>query len=285
MTTPPGMIDPLTEPLPAPEPAGTSGRLLRAAPYAAPSGFRPLLADLHLPATREPAPVVLFVHGGGWRLGSRTLFCPTWSDWLPGAFDRLVDAGFAVISVDYRLSAEAVFPAQFEDVSAALHWIRARAADLGVDAERIVLWGESAGGHLAALLGLDASRADARGVVGVVDWYGPADLDALPSRDDPDSREALLLGAPATHASQLASAASPVARVHSDAPPFHLAHGTADESVPPSQSELLANALREAGVPVDLHLIPGAGHMWRGAENGEAIFARAVEFARRCTSR
>lgn len=281
----PGVIDPLSDPLPASEPTGAAGRLLRAVPYAVPGGFRPLLADLHLPESREPAPVVLFVHGGGWRFGSRTLFCPTWSDWHPGAFDRLVDAGFAVLSVDYRLSAEAVFPAQLEDVSAALQWIRARAAELGVDADRVVLWGESAGGHLAALLGLEASRTGARGIAGVVDWYGPTDLDAMPSREDPDSREALLLGASAAHAPERARAANPVARVHAAAPPFHLAHGSADESVPTSQSELLADALRAAGVPVDLHLVPDAGHMWRGAEGGEVIFTRAVEFARRCTSR
>ncbi|MFC7340570.1 alpha/beta hydrolase fold domain-containing protein [Saccharopolyspora griseoalba] len=280
--TAPGTPDPLTEPLPAAV-AQASGRLIRAVPYADRPGFRPLLADVHLPSCRAPAPVLLFVHGGGWRLGSRTQFCPTWADWEPGAFARLVDAGFAVISVDYRLSAEAVFPAQLEDVTAALHWIRTRAADLGVDADRIVAWGESAGAHLAALLGLTASPSGSSGLRGVVAWYGPSDLDRMASRGDPASREAQLLGAPAAEAPELARAASTALRAHAQAPPFHLAHGTADEAVPAAQSELLAVALRTAGAEVELDLVADAGHLWRGVD-GEPIFERAVDFARRCTA-
>lgn len=261
-----------------------AGRLLRAVPYAAPSGFRPLLADVHLPPV-ESAPVVLFVHGGGWRLGSRTSLCPTWEDWSPNPFARLVAAGFAVVSVDYRLSGEAVFPAQLEDVTAALRWIRDRAADLGVDAERIVAWGESAGGHLAALLGLTATREVPGAVAGVVDWYGPSDLGAMRSRDDPASREAQLLGAAASRAPEAARAASPVSHVHDAAPPFHLAHGTADEAVPADQSRLLAEALRGAGARVELDLVPDAGHLWRGPVDGGRILTRALDFAQRVTAR
>ncbi|MEB3372210.1 alpha/beta hydrolase [Saccharopolyspora mangrovi] len=262
----------------------TQGRLVRAVAYSTRSGFRPLLADVHRPPV-ESAPVVLFVHGGGWRVGSRESFCPTWQDWSPSPFARLVSAGFAVVSVDYRLSGEAVFPAQLDDVTAALQWIRDRAADLGVDAERIVVWGESAGGHLAALLGLTATREAPGAIAGVIDWYGPSDLSAMSSREDPDSREAHLLGATASEAPEVARLASPVAHVHDAAPPFHLAHGTADEAVPAEQSSRLAEALREVGASVELDLVPDAGHLWRGPVDGERLFNRAVDFARRVTAR
>jgi acetyl esterase/lipase len=200
MTTPapPGLVRPDTDPLPDPVALdGGIGRLRRAVAYSAPPGFRPLELDLYTPAG-EPAPVILFVHGGGWRMGTREVFVPTLRDWRPGPFHRLVAAGFAVASVDYRLSAEAVFPAQLDDVRAALGYLQARAAELGVDASRVVAWGESAGAHLAALLGLTDSQA----VAGVVDWYGPADLttlaaQALPTAAAPGSRDTKPVAAPA----------------------------------------------------------------------------------------
>ncbi len=301
MTTPapPGLTRPDTDPLPDPVdlPDGP-GALRRAVEYAAPPGFRPLLLDLYTPAG-PPAPVVLFLHGGGWRLGTRSVFCPTWRDWRPDPFGRLVAAGFAVASVDYRLSGEAVFPAQLQDATAALRWLRTRADELGVDADRVVAWGESAGGHLAALLGLTAGRPDLTELVGgeatapvagVVDWYGPANLqtvqaqarpDAIARSDAPDSRESLLVGAPVAQAPELARRASPVTYVHAGAPPFHLAHGSDDRFVPAGQSEELAGALRAAGVPVELTIVPGADHMWRAAADPEAVLDAAVGFARR----
>ena len=300
MTTPapPGLTRPGTDPLPHPvELPGGIGSLRRAVEYAAPPGYRPVLLDLYTPPG-EPAPVVLFLHGGGWRLGTRSVFCPTWRDWHPDPFERLVAEGFAVASVDYRLSGEAVFPAQLQDVTAALRWLRTRADELGVDAERVVAWGESAGGHLAALLGLTAGRSDlddlAGGdpvapVAGVVDWYGPANLltlqdqaraDAIARSDAPDSRESLLIGAALPEAPGLARQASPVTYVHAAAPPFHLAHGADDRFVPAGQSRELAAALRAAGVAVDLTIVPGADHMWRDATDPEAILASAVRFAR-----
>lgn len=304
MTTPapPGLTSPDTDPLPDPvDLLGGIGQLRRAVEYAAPPGFRPLLLDLYTPRT-TPAPVVLFLHGGGWRLGTRSVFCPTWRGWHPDPFHRLVDAGFAVASVDYRLSGEARFPAQLHDVTAALRWLRLRADELGLDAARVVAWGESAGAHLAALLGLTAGRTGLTelvggdptpAVAGVVDWYGPADLltmqdqaraDAVARSDAPDSRESLLIGAAPTEAPELARRASPVTHVHAGAPPFHIAHGTDDRFVPAAQSRELAEALRAAGVPVGLTLVPGADHMWRDTTDPEAVFSAAVRFARRVLS-
>jgi acetyl esterase/lipase len=292
MTTPapPGLVRPDTDPLP--EAVGIDGGLLRrAVAFCAPPGFRPLELDLYAPIG-DPAPVILFVHGGGWRMGTRKVFVPTLRDWRPSPFHRLVAAGFAVASIDYRLSAEAVFPAQLDDVKAAVRWLRLRAGELGVDATRIVAWGESAGGHLAALLGL--ARDPSSAVAGVVDWYGAADLTTLAAQappnaiarsDAPDSRESQLIGAPLGEALELARRASPVTYVHPDAPPFHIAHGDADRFVPAAQSRQLAAELRGAGVPVEFEEVPGADHLWINAPDPEAIFDAAVAFVRRVTAR
>ena len=296
MTLPPapgaplGLFDPSTEPLPAAVPLDKVGSLRRAIPYAVRPGFRPLQLDLYEPAAAQSPPVVLFLHGGGWRLGSRTVFCPTWRHWRPDPFARLVAAGFAVVSAEYRLSGEAVFPAQLDDVTDALRWVGSRGDELGVDPDRVVLWGESAGGNLAALLGLSTTRARAGAVVGVVDWYGPSNLttmaaqarpDAVARSDAADSREALLIGALVADEPELARAASPVAYVHAAAPPFHIAHGTADRLVPADQSKELADALHRAGASVELDLVEGADHMWQGAADPEHIFTRALDFIRR----
>jgi acetyl esterase/lipase len=242
----------------------------RAVEYATVPGHRPLLLDLHRPATAAVAPLVVFLHGGGWRLGSRTAFGPTYAEWDPSPFARLAAAGLAVASVDYRLSGESTFPAQLDDVTAALAWLRGNAGELGLDTVRTAVWGESAGGHLAALLGLTDPAVRA-----VVDWYGPSDLTALVgdaaatgiSVSEPgaaDSREALLLGAPVADVPELAKAASPVAQVHADAPAFLLVHGTADRFVPYRQSERLADALTGCGADARLHPVDGADHMWLG---------------------
>ena len=103
---PPGLFDPVTQPLPAAVPI-PDGSVRRAVPYAVRPGFRPLQIDLYQPAAGGPRPVVLFLHGGGWRLGSRGVFCPTWRDWQPDPFARIVAAGFVVASAEYRLSGEA----------------------------------------------------------------------------------------------------------------------------------------------------------------------------------
>jgi acetyl esterase/lipase len=180
-----------------------------------------------------------------------------------------------------------------------VRWLRTRSGELGIDTGRIVAGGESAGAHLAALVGLTAGRGGepdgpvpAGAVVGVVDWYGPADLttmgsqalpNALARADAPDSRESLLLGASPAAAPERARAASPVSYVHPGAPPFHIAHGTEDRFVPAAQSRQLADALRAAGVPVELALIPDSDHMWIDAPDPDAILDAAVDFARRTT--
>jgi acetyl esterase/lipase len=268
---------------------GDDVRFVGGLAYAAPVGFRPLLLDLYLPAGPDPAPLVVFLHGGGWLRGDRSMAGPRFASWRPGPLGRLAANGFAVASVDYRLSGEARFPAQLEDVSAAADWLTGQAAEYGFDASRIVLWGESAGAHLAALLGLQSAGSRVRGVV---DWYGPADLLALDEQvgaagaltDDPlDSREARLLGAPVAAVPELARAASPIGHVRAGAPPFLIAHGTADRMVPFAQSEALAAALAEAGAGVRLEAVEGADHMWIGVDDPTPLFDAVVAFAREVT--
>jgi acetyl esterase/lipase len=248
-------------------------------------GFRPLTLDLHLPAER-PAPVVLFVHGGGWRLGSRRSFGPNFT--AEGSFGRIVAAGFAVASVDYRLSGEAVFPAQVDDVRAALAWLREQAAEFGIDASRVVAWGESAGATLAALVALESESGVAGpAVAGVIDWYGPSDLVAFAALSDPaelaNTRESQWLGGTAVELPEAARAASPALRVHAGAPPFLIAHGDADAFVPQAQSIGFADARRAAGVPVDFSSVPGANHMWNGVADTAPLLDAALDFARKVT--
>jgi acetyl esterase/lipase len=269
---------------------GDDARFVGGLAYAAPIGFRPLLLDLYLPAAGpDPAPLVVFMHGGGWLRGDRAMVGPGFAAWRPGPLARLAADGFAVASVDYRLSGEARFPAQLEDVSAAVDWLAGHAGEYGLDAGRIVLWGESAGAHLAVLLGLSSRRPPVRGVV---DWYGPADLTALQQQvgaagalsDDPlDTREARLLGAPVAEVPELARAASPISHVRAGAPPFLIAHGTADRAVPFQQSEALAAALAEAGADVRFEAVDGADHMWVGVEDLTPLYDAVVAFAREVT--
>jgi len=299
-------------------------RALRGIEYAAVLGYRPLLLDLYLPAEGPPPPVVLFLHGGGWGLGTRAHVGPVFDEWRPSFFERLAQAGFAVASADYRLSGEARFPAQLHDVKAAVRWLRRNAAEHGLDADKIVAWGASAGGHLAALLGLTGDAPELEGSVGeermpgpplpgsagsaaagpdrapvssavaaVVDWYGPTDLPSMDAQSDgsgplrhdsPESPESRLIGGRPSELTELARIASPVSHIRPGAPPFLIMHGTADRAVPLAQSQSLADGLAAAAVPAETAWISGSDHMWIGAPDVEEIFATSVDFARRVTS-
>ena len=168
MTPPAPLLPPPAHEQPLPPPhAGPGGtRVLAGVPYAAIPGIRPLELDLYLPPAEGPHPVVVFLHGGGWRVGSRHSAGPAYRGADPNPFELVAQAGVAVASVDYRLSGEATWPAQLHDAKAAVRWLRARAGELGVDPGRIAAWGESAGGPLAELLGLVAEPA-LEGALGV----------------------------------------------------------------------------------------------------------------------
>ncbi|MDT0181631.1 alpha/beta hydrolase [Microbacterium sp. ARD31] len=254
--------------------------------YAQPAGFRPLTLDLRTPDAAASgaagAPLVVFLHGGGWLRGSRKVFTPGIDH--ARSFDRIVAAGIAVASCDYRLSGEARFPAQLDDVDAAIAWLQEHGAEHGVDASRLVLWGVSAGATLAALTGL--RRGD---VSGVVDWFGPAELFAMAARHTAEApaetREARWLGAPASEMPDAARRASPALQAHAGAPPFQISHGTHDEHVPLAQSAALAAALQAVGGDVDFHEVPGGRHFWQGLDDTDPIFDRAIAFVHRVTAR
>ena len=270
-------------------------RLFAGVTYAVAVGYRPLQLDLWVPDTPAPAPLVVFVHGGGFMFGDRRYLPETLRpDQL---FEALVDAGLAVATIDYRHALEAPFPAQLHDAKAAVRYLRAHAGELGISTERIGVMGESAGAHIAALVGLTAHRPDLEGphgVVGpssavdvVVDWYGPADLDTMPRTELPPAVAAKLppeLATPPedhlTRGLQGAARAdaSPVTHVSPQAPPFLLVHGTADWVVPYAQSEQLAAALRDAGVPAELVPVEGAHHVFDGHDDVDGLVDRSVRY-------
>ncbi|WP_459193203.1 alpha/beta hydrolase fold domain-containing protein [Halosimplex sp. J119] len=228
----------------------------------------PLALDLYLPDDRpEPTPVVIWIHGGAFRHGSRADVGPA---------RRQVERGYAVASVDYRLSGTATFPAQIRDCKAAVRWVRANAGAYALDADRIAAWGASAGGHLAALVGTtgdDASFGEpddypdhSAAVRAVCDYFGPTDflsMNEAGSEQDheaPDSPESELIGGPIHEHPDRVERADPATYVDGDEPPFLIVHGSEDPIVPHDQSVSLRDALRDAGSPVSLHTVAGAGH-------------------------
>lgn len=247
--------------------------------YGVVSGYRPLELDLYRPEPDGQTPVIVHVHGGGWRRGSRREPLPALGT---DFYAFLAAQGFTVAAVDYRLSGEARFPAAFEDVCTAVSWVQTNAAAYAMDPQRIFLWGDSAGGQLALLAALSGTT-----VRGVVAWFPVTDFIGLPSDvagaggvpdSGPDSREALFLGAPAAAVPELARQASPVCHASGAAPPILLMHGASDDMVPPAQSVRLAKALGDAGASVELELVPGATHFWKGAADVPAIVQRSLRF-------
>ena len=250
--------------------------VLRGVRYVSELGFRPVRMDLYLPAV-GPAPAVIFIHGGAWLFGDRDGVGPMYMTMVPDVFTALAQRGIAVISIDYRTSEEALFPAQLHDVAAAHRFVVARADELGIDAGRLAVWGESAGGHLAMLLAFCQGDAEALGdsgapidcppLVGLVDWYGVSDIrlpmgEALMPGPTPEER---LVGGPIDEHPALAQAASPITRVSADAPPTLVVHGTGDTLIPVERSQEVVAALRAAGVEVEALWIDGAQHAWLGS--------------------
>ncbi|MEW6006003.1 MAG: alpha/beta hydrolase fold domain-containing protein [Stygiobacter sp.] len=235
--------------------------------YANVSGIS-LKLDIYLPKNvAKPYPVIVWIHGGGWRQGSKEN--PTAAS--------MVQQGYAVVSINYRLSQQAIFPAQIHDCKAAIRWIRANAARYDFDSEHIGAWGSSAGGHLAAMLGAAGDVDSLEGTVGgnlqfssrvqaVCDWYGPSNFPTIcdfPSSFDhcsPASPAVLLIGGAIKDNLAKAIAASPITYVSRDDPPFLIMHGTDDMIVPFHQSVELDSALRAAGVNVQFHPIANTGH-------------------------
>ncbi len=209
-----------------------------------------------------PRPLIVWLTGGAWQQVSKDVHVPE--------VVYLVEAGFTVATVEYRSSEAAPFPAQIEDVKAAIRYLRAHAARWMIDPEHVGIMGESAGGHLAALAGTASSIRDfdvgenldqSSAVQAVVDWYGPSDFLAFAEYStNPASPEALLLGGLVKDRPDLAKKASPITHVSKETPPFLIIHGMIDELVPFSQSESLHDAINAAGGKADLIAIEDANH-------------------------
>ncbi len=241
---------------------------------------KPLLLDMYYPTNQaSPVPVVVWVHGGGWKSGTKDR-CP--ASWL-------VNHGYAVASIDYRLLDEAQWPAQIDDCRAAVRWLRKNAKEFQLDAQHIGAWGGSAGGHLAALLGtLDAPPGEdvSSRVQAVCDWYGPSDLLTMPpnvigngrtAEDVAQSNGARLLGGPVRELPELAKQASAFYNVTHDDPPFLIMHGSKDPGVPLAQSQKLHDRLQEAGVASTFQIVEGAGHGGKEFQSAE-IRQKIVDF-------
>lgn len=239
--------------------------------FASPGGHD-LMLDIHLPADKQTPRLVMHIHGGGWVGGDRKRNRALW----------LAEYGYAVASIEYRMSHEGIFPTQIHDCKGALRWLRARADHYGYDASKVVVTGTSAGGHLAALMGssggVDELEGDTGGhhnqsssVQGVMNYYGPSDF-ALrsqfqyPKTDDPNGSVFKLLGGGVKENREAARMASPVTWLTPDDPPFLVLHGDSDNVVFPRQSRHLVAECQKAGIPVHYHLRIGAGHGWNRDE-------------------
>jgi acetyl esterase/lipase len=245
------------------------------------------LLDLMIPRNAAaPTPLVIWIHGGGWQSGDKTNRAQA---------ERLVCRGYALASINYRLSDTAIFPAQIHDVKAAIRFLRANAAVYGLDAARIAVFGSSAGGHLAALAGtsngagvledlaLGNPQVSSR-VQAVVDWYGPVRLTDMDSQlltqgcpagsaghGGPNSPESRLLGCIVSSGdcADEAQRADPTQYIDSSDPPQLLLHGSDDCTVPAGQSALLAQSSSAAGSCAVYRRVPGAAHggaEWVSAE-------------------
>jgi len=222
-------------------------------PYREVDGIR-LLLDAHIPDGRGPFPAAILVHGGGWVAGDK-------QQYITYIFQLLSDADFAWFSINYRLAPEHKFPADAEDVEAAIRWVRANAAKYKVDPGRIALIGESAGGHLVSLVGA-RNRKEAR-VAAVVAMYGIHDFISASTEWKPIPEEILkLFGIRAVDAESapILIKASPVVYVKKDMPPFLLIHGSKDEDVPHEQSVEMCDKMKQVGAHCDLITIEGAPH-------------------------
>ena len=258
-------------------PAFAADRSPETVTYARPGGEE-LEADVWRPPGGGPAgeadaakgrPAVIVVHGGGWRSGERGDF-PRWNAWL-------ASKGYVVFDIDYRLSPPPSWRDAPADVRCAVGWVKENAARYGVDPERVALMGRSAGGHLALLTaytqgsaptpGCDARNLHDTGVAAAVAFYPPTDLARLSSLGYLGGMDRFI-GGTRDAVPERYRLLSPVLRVDPRAPPTFLAHGGDDQIVPPGQSELLADRLREAGVPHRLVELPWANHtfdfLWGG---------------------
>jgi acetyl esterase/lipase len=245
-----------------------------------------LALDLYMPASVDSPPLVVWVHGGAWRRGSKD-----------DVQMEYVEAGFAMASVEFRQSTEARFPAQVHDVKAAIRFLRAKAKTYGYRTDRIAVGGPSSGGHLAALVGVTNGDKALEGTVGghldqsssvqaILDYFGPTNLQTILTQSTPHGLGVrkpaldLLIGGQPESVPELARLASPVAHVDANDPPLLILHGDQDPQVPINQSHELQGAYEKLGLDVYFDVVHGAAH------GGEGFYEpahrdRAIAFLKR----
>lgn len=242
--------------------------------YTTVDGFRPQVVDVYVPSSKGPHPLVLYIHGGGWR-GGHTRHSGAFAD-FPKVLASLAAEGFTVASLEYRLSSEAAFPAQLQDSNAAIRFLRSNAARYSIDPARVGVWGGSAGGHLTALTALtckdtalDPAAASDGCVQAAVTWYGVFDFAGMNATPDGNSSGAKLLGCSGPCTADQNRVVSPVAYIDAKDPPFLLIHGEEDKVVPVNQSRIGEAALKATGVPVQSIYIPAVDHSFIGKTPAE----------------
>jgi acetyl esterase/lipase len=230
-------------------------------------GEHALLLDLYVPASAKSPPVVLWIHGGAWRGGSKKE--------VP--IGGLSTRGYAIASVDYRLSPMAKFPAQVHDIKAAIRYLRANASKLGIGTEKVAIAGGSAGGHLAALVGVTNGVIELEGEVGqhrdqssdvqaIVAFYGASNLTTILAQSTPHGLNVrtpaleLLLGGQPNVKQELANLASPVFHVDKSDPPLLWFHGDQDPQMPINQAHEMVGAYKKQRLPVTFDVVYGGVH-------------------------
>ncbi|MEE4453090.1 alpha/beta hydrolase [Novosphingobium resinovorum] len=266
--------------------------------YADLQGFRPLTLDLYLPKTRKgPLPVIVLIHGGGWIFGD-TRHEGAFAD-LPKVLAEIAAQGFGVASVEYRFGSEAPFPAALKDVKTAIRWLRANAAEFGLDAGHFVTWGGSAGGQLSAIAAtncgvaaLEPDTAPGYGAVlhgpptsvsdcvqGAVAWYGAYDFTRPIGGPFPIEQHPYFGCKPEGCTKEQLEAPSAAHYLDPGDPPMLLVHGSADKSAPPAQSTHFLELLRAKGIPAELVMIHGADHGFRAPTEAATLEAHRKALA------
>ena len=256
--------------------------------YSTIPGYRQLKLDLYLPPGKitEARPLVIYVAGGGWA-ADRPRNAGAFED-FPGVFVSLAKKGYVIASIRYRLNREASFPAAEHDTKNAIRWLRSNAAKYGIDKNRVVIWGGSAGGQLAGLAavscgdpalappvptGKATALPESDCVSGAVIWYGIFDFAQMgppPSAPNanaanrPPDAASQFLGCKAADCPDVARTASAVHHIDANDPPMLLIHGSADRVVPVKQSQQMYEALQAKGVKSELVIIPDVDHSFIG---------------------
>lgn len=271
--------------------------------YSTKQGKQKLLLDLFLPEQKpsQPLPVLIYIHGGGWWGGNKNL-CFKNIQKRQG-MEKFIERGYALACINYRLSDRAVFPAQIQDVKTAVRWLKQNANKYNLNPDKFGAWGESAGGHLSALLATSAgvkeleenpknSQFSTR-IQAAVNLYGPTDFTKVrPAFEQPYTPAVAkykqrpwyqytvatnrLLGGPVSQKLKLATLANPITHIDANDPPFLIAHGGLDDIVPLSQSELLVKALQAKGVEVTFIQEPKRGHYF-GGDKGEYFAPKYID--------